>query len=252
MVLFGTGRYVYADTAPTPYADDPADKNTQSLYGIWDNPSDPSWSVDGRPDPTQLKKLTVEYVAGYGYIHDETIAWTGNPADSTALVERGWYLDLILPTGAKGERQIDPGELMGGGRVLFVTKIPSTDACSEGGSSRPVLMDATSGGMKDKKTFDTNGDRLVDAKDQHVTNPITGEEKYANILPDVPMSKPIPGSNPPMCVPGKSYCNDAKTLLITPLSCTNGTLTTLKVAVVDPKEECGASGFNRTSWRELQ
>lgn len=65
----------------------------------------------------------------------------------------GWYLDLP----DYGEKQVTRHTLRGG-RLIFVTIIPSDHACEDGGESWLVEMDARSGGRLDETVFDLDGD----------------------------------------------------------------------------------------------
>ncbi|HRF61999.1 MAG TPA: PilC/PilY family type IV pilus protein [Candidatus Competibacter sp.] len=245
IVVFGTGRYIYGDAA---YIDDPADKETQTLYGIRDNTeADPNWTVTGRSQLQQqtITKETTEIFGAYRYgIRDvSTIAINWD-------TQKGWYLDLLQPPSGtqQGERVTETALFTGGERVLFNTKIPSTDACSAGGSSWVMEIDATSGGRTTTETFDLNRDQMVNASDH------SNFGSYSEKVVVSGIQRLGGASEPPsvcgMTSMGTPYCNEGKSVIKKTFSCTNGSLYTETDAVTD-SQFCG-SGFKRTSWRQLQ
>lgn len=245
IVVFGTGRYIYGDAA---YIDDPADKKTQTLYGIRDNTeADPNWTVTGRSQLQQqtITKETTEIFGAYRYgIRDvSTIAINWD-------TQKGWYLDLLQPPSGtqQGERVTETALFTGGERVLFNTKIPSTDACSAGGSSWVMEIDATSGGRTTTETFDLNRDQVVNASDH------SNFGSYSEKVVVSGIQRLGEASEPPsvcgMTSMGTPYCNEGKSVIKKTFSCTNGSLYTETDAVTD-SQFCG-SGFKRTSWRQLQ
>ena len=256
IVLFGTGLYLYGSA--TGYADDPANKNTQSLYGIWDNTSiaNPTWSVSGR---SQLQQQTIlqqiqQIFGSYTYnirnVSINTVNWSS---------KKGWYLDLLQPASAgtpqQGERVTEAAQFLGSGRVLFNTKIPSTDACTAGGSSWAMEIDAGTGarvdtGNANNKTFDLNQDQSVNSLDNSTFG---GVLSTAVVVSGIQRVTNINGSGGAtvcgMTQMGTPYCNAGKSLIRKTFSCTNGSLYTETDAA--SQDFCGTS-FKRTSWRELQ
>jgi type IV pilus assembly protein PilY1 len=82
-----------------------------------------------------------------------------DPSASTAN-HAGWYFDLPLP-----KERVVRDLLIRGGKVIFITTIPSASACSAGGESILHEVDACSGGRLTTPQFDINGDGVIDAND---------------------------------------------------------------------------------------
>lgn len=254
IVLFGTGRYIYGDAT---YVDDPAKRQTQTFYGIWDNTStaDPTWLVTGRSQ-LQQQTITAESTATFGSFTYAIRNVSNNSCNWGSI--KGWYLDLLQPPSStkQGERVTEAALFTGGDRVIFNTKIPSTDACTNGGSSWLMEIDAICGRRTTAKTFDLNKDREVNSEDQFNFGASSGDEKV-NVsgiqrrqeLPGPPGSPPVSASCG-MTTLGEPYCDGGKKVIVKTLSCTDGSLLTENDAVVD-SSFCGA-GYRRTSWRELQ
>jgi type IV pilus assembly protein PilY1 len=72
----------------------------------------------------------------------------------------GWYIDLP----DFGEKQVTRHQLRGG-RLIFVSIIPSDHACEDGGESWLMEVDARTGGRLDEVVFDLNGDGRFDFDD---------------------------------------------------------------------------------------
>lgn len=92
---------------------------------------------------------------------------SGGSTGSSGGSKQGWYLDLVYPstaTSGDGERVVSPATLRGG-KVIFTTVIPSSNACSYGGSSWLMEIDALSGGRLEDSVFDVNGDGLINDSD---------------------------------------------------------------------------------------
>ena len=110
--------------------------------------------------------ITGEHPAGWNYgvrfISDNTIPtwhWDGNKG------KMGWYIDLP----EAGERQVS-NAILRGGRIIFVTVVPSDHPCSHGGSSWLMELDAADGSAMDVAVFDVNGDGVFDADDLKIVN----------------------------------------------------------------------------------
>ena len=73
---------------------------------------------------------------------------------------QGWYINL--PTS--GERSVNDSRVRAG-HVIFTTTIPSTAACTFGGSSTTMVVDYLTGGMPSTASIDTNKDGAVNASD---------------------------------------------------------------------------------------
>ena len=76
------------------------------------------------------------------------------------MLKDGWYLDL--PTS--GERQVSNPQLQAG-KIFFTTLIPSGDACSAGGDSWLMVLDAITGSRLEYTPFDNNEDGAYNRRD---------------------------------------------------------------------------------------
>lgn len=166
-VSFGTGQFL-GDT-------DRASTALQTWYGLYDNyPNAATSPVSGRSDLAQRVVLVeteqtttteTENAEGETETTSETVKvrvisaqgdTTGGDrvidADGT-YIRKGWYLDLVPPTGtAAGERMIYGVQAFGG--ALFATSaIPADDPCTPGGSGWLMAIDPYTGGRLDADLF---------------------------------------------------------------------------------------------------
>ncbi|MEO7242546.1 MAG: PilC/PilY family type IV pilus protein [Variovorax sp.] len=137
-VFFGTGQYLLSS--------DVADHSVHSWYGLIDT---------GTPIPSRmvLKERTITT--------ESTIAGSAVRAFSTAVAGdmvgmRGWYLDMVPPSGAVGERITTDSKFLGS--VLLATSIlPSSNACIPGGDGFINAVDPFTGGSLASPFFDADG-----------------------------------------------------------------------------------------------
>jgi type IV pilus assembly protein PilY1 len=166
-VSFGTGQFL-GDT-------DRSSTALQTWYGLYDNYANAATSpVSGRSDLAQRVVLVeteqtttteTENAEGETETTSETvkvrvISAQGDTvggdrvidADGT-YIRKGWYLDLVPPTGtAAGERMIYGVQAFGG--ALFATSaIPADDPCTPGGSGWLMAIDPYTGGRLDADLF---------------------------------------------------------------------------------------------------
>lgn len=148
MVLFGTGQYLTTT--------DPANKQVQTFYGIWDN---------GTPGTVTRSTLQAQTIMAetneYGYDVRQTSANMINWA-----TQRGWYMNLVQPPSAtaQGERVISQ-PIVRYNRVIFVSTIPTADQCEPGGSSWLMELEANTGSRTTLSVFDFNNDNLFNTSD---------------------------------------------------------------------------------------
>ncbi len=166
-VSFGTGQFL-GDT-------DRSSTAMQTWYGLYDNyPNAATSPVSGRSDLAQRVVLVeteqtttteTENAEGETETTSESVKvrvisaqgdTTGGDrvidADGT-YIRKGWYLDLVPPTGtAAGERMIYGVQAFGG--ALFATSaIPADDPCTPGGSGWLMAIDPYTGGRLDADLF---------------------------------------------------------------------------------------------------
>jgi len=164
MIYFGTGKYfAVGDGAVT---------DNNSFYAIWDNFS----ATDAVPiaDRCDLleQDITHELTGTFTDPDGNAITWglrvtTGPDPDPQIdwTAHKGWFMDLESPVnGWEGERVIST-PLLRENRIVFATMIPTADACSFGGDSWLMELDAESGARLDTTPFDLNGDGVFDALD---------------------------------------------------------------------------------------
>ncbi len=158
-VYFGTGRYFAV-------GDNGVGTGANTVYAIRDK-NDKGAAVTvlplaGRANLVQQTVLNEQYLQ-FGDFKEGIRVTTNNTIADT---KDGWYLNL--PTS--GERQVST-PLLRGGRLIFTTVIPSGDACSAGGESWLMEIDALSGSRLTESPFDLNRDRSFDVLDFARLNP---------------------------------------------------------------------------------
>lgn len=141
IVAFGTGKYLETG--------DPADTSSQTFYGIQDNGA----TVPDRSALVQQTVTSTTTVSGQTF---RTLS--ANPVDWAVV--HGWYLDLP----SSGERVVSESSTRDK-RVIFTTMIPSTAACSTGGTGWLMEMDLSTGGAFSSPTLDVNGDGVINSSD---------------------------------------------------------------------------------------
>jgi len=197
MVYFGTGKYF-------ENGDNLASSDVQRFYGIWDlwdeGSSSSSKDVPAGLEPSISTANLLQQCVTQGdyadtcvsnaaistgealydydvrFVSDHQITnWSWETTGDNAG-KMGWYIDLP----ERGEMQVSNAALRGG-RIIFVTIVPSEHSCSEGGSSWLMELDAADGSRMPVVAFDINGDGLFDLQDTKETTTDTGET--INLVP---------------------------------------------------------------------
>lgn len=94
-----------------------------------------------------------------------------DPETNTDLgrVDLGWFMDLRGRSNSRvatdGERLIN-NPIIRNGRVILVTSMPNTDACSAGGKSFLMELNAQTGAAYNTPVFDITGDGLINDSDK--------------------------------------------------------------------------------------
>lgn len=183
MVYFGTGKY-YETTD-----NDPANAvSPNTMYGIWDDDSNNptvSSTTDHTQDGSLVKQTITEHTGSLVNPNGETIGYnlrtvTDHPVDWET--KNGWYIDL--PT--TGEKVVVNPTLRGG-RIIFITTIPSTSPCESGGISWLMEVDHENGGQLDVAAFDLNHDGVFDIADYLMITDDSGNT--SNLIPVGKQSK---------------------------------------------------------------
>lgn len=154
IVLFGTGSYFRVN--------DNSNTDTQTFYGIHDQPADPSFIA---PTRTNLVERSIHWsgmASGY-----EVRQVTNTP--NLTSTDQGWYLDFDeIP----GERIVSQARtpLRGfASRVIFNTliPIPSTDVCTPPSRDGFIMaLNPVTGARIDNSIFDINQDGEFDDADK--------------------------------------------------------------------------------------
>jgi type IV pilus assembly protein PilY1 len=138
-VFFGTGQYLLSA--------DVTDVSVQTWYGLVD--------ADVQiADRAALKQrtITTEGVIAGSTVRAFSLATAGDMAGKS-----GWYIDLVPPSGAAGERIMSDAKFLGS--VLLVTSIiPDPNVCQPGGQGFLNAVDPFSGGSLTSVFFDADRD----------------------------------------------------------------------------------------------
>lgn len=142
MVEFGTGLYLQSS--------DNTSNTNNNFYGLWDNGTTIS-SISQLAQQTVTS--TVTGAINYRNISQNTVNYP---------TQKGWYLSF--PT--TGERNVT-NPVLQNGNIIFSTIIPSTSACSYGGSSWLYVLNYLNGFQNNSATYDTNGDGKINSSDNN-------------------------------------------------------------------------------------
>lgn len=170
MIYFGTGKYLETGDNTVP-----ATPPIQTFYGIKDTGAS-NWSVARN----QLQQQTIlAEVSAFG---QDLRAISTNALTSA---HRGWYLNLVSPSGRQGERVVSNAVLRAG-RIIFTTLIPDPDPCSYGGTSWLMELDAQTGARTLFSVFDLNGDGLFNTQDYIIVDgqqiPANGKKSQEGVI----------------------------------------------------------------------
>lgn len=156
-VFFGTGSYINEN--------DLGDTTVQTWYGLRDD----GGTIAGRSDLNRVRIL------------DEGIVGTRMARvielvpPSAMLGRRGWFIDLVGPSGTPaGERMVEPN-LFQGLTLLGASRIPNVaDVCAPGGSGFIMAIDPFTGGRRPSNFFDVNSDMSINSGDNLNGVPVSG------------------------------------------------------------------------------
>lgn len=160
----GSGVLIYVGTGIYLQTSDITNTSKQTFYTVWDN-----FSTASITTRSQLQEQTVLYTGAVNGISARSTS--ANSVDYTSV--KGWYMDLPL----SGERVISPAKLVNKGgvdRVLFITTIPSSDACNPNGTSWLMEMASQTGAVPSSIVFDLNNSGTFTSAD----NITSGSNNY--------------------------------------------------------------------------
>jgi len=164
MILFGTGKYY--ETSDNVVGSSP---QPEAFYGLWDK-NTKVLSTDQITDTANLQAQSILFegtatsTTGISSSMPLRITSatsfcytaTGTGCTSSSTLKRGWMLPLLSPPSpgvANGERVVSTATLAYK-TIIFSTAIPTSSACSAGGSSWLMLLDALTGTPKSGPVID--------------------------------------------------------------------------------------------------
>lgn len=167
IVMVGTGSYITTQDATST--------ETQSIYGLLDNPAGNSATITKYSSPSQLVEQSfttaVDNSSGLVVrtITDEPVVYN----DSGANQVRGWFIDFDVPPPGAGATGVQfPGERpvrnlqLRNDQLFFSTVIPQVGAsCAPPAGGFGLSVNALTGGVAVDVIFDINIDGLFNADD---------------------------------------------------------------------------------------
>lgn len=149
-VYVGTGRYLGDTDIPGTTGANANASQTQAMYGLVDDLSDPG--VSGTVIPSPRTSLLQQTFTASGADRN------ASAASVNFSTQKGWFIDL---PGA-GER-VDTNPALAFGALVFTSNLPSPDACLPGGRSFINVLDYQSGGYLNTNTTLTHSSIALDA-----------------------------------------------------------------------------------------
>jgi type IV pilus assembly protein PilY1 len=132
----GSKRFVYVGTGKYLGDSDVSSQQTQTIYGLIDDlTATPTIS----PLRTNLQQQTI--------LNTSTSTQRQISNNGIATTARGWYLDLMPPTGTSASERANTNPALALGTLVFTTNIPNKDPCSPGGSSWMYMLNYQNGGQ---------------------------------------------------------------------------------------------------------
>lgn len=159
-----SGLFVMVGTGSLLTQTDLSSTQTQTIYGVWDNPA--STALNSR-STLQQQILTVVTAASSGLPQD-ILTVTNNTLNWSTIA--GWYLDLPIA----GQRLITTPGLLDGSFVATLNTPPAT-ACAQASSMYLSISYKTGGdGGGSTPLLDINGDNLINSSDLYNGGSVVG------------------------------------------------------------------------------
>ena len=158
MLLFGTGMYLQQI--------DKTDTSPQTFYGLLDDPIGDKLAATL---PPQITRAPTEMVKQYvispttKIIHSSGNIVRNFSREAAGDYYQSWYIDLP----EAGERVVGTPTARGSirKRIIFSSIVPTEDACSFGGHSWLIELDARNGNATSTPVYDLNSDGKLDSDD---------------------------------------------------------------------------------------
>jgi len=171
MIVFGTGK-LFATA-------DATDTSTQTVYGVWDMPSDPKLKPLTR---SLLQTRSLAAVNGTGSAAS-AVYYTLSGVDVDWINQRGWYIDLYPAT--TGGRVIYPVQAIGTDIALVSIVAPAQTAVicqSSDGVGIDLTINAEGGSAPSYHLYDTNGDNAYNSSDALVAGYKTNADGIDSVV----------------------------------------------------------------------
>lgn len=172
IIVFGTGQLLTTT--------DQADASNQSVYGVWDKPSDGMSRPLGR---STMATRTLTAVAGTGAATTSTF-YTLSGVSVDWITQRGWLIDTA--TALPGGRVIYPTQALSFnlGLVSLVAPVQGTPAVCDSGSGVGInlLVPVETGTNPAYHIFDTDGDGFNNGSDSFAVGYRTNADGIDSIV----------------------------------------------------------------------
>jgi outer membrane protein assembly factor BamB len=186
----GSGLIVYVGTGSLLSAQDVTNRDTQTVYGIWDRFDCQTLSSTGCVDPSRLITQTLvtethTWMTGDDQSEDREVridATRNLPTWSGEEAHLGWQVDLP----GSGERLIGRPQIRSA-RLQFVTTNPTV---AGGGESWFLQLDMSTGGTADRPLFDFDRSGTLDDGDAVPAGDHEGEHPVGRNLGAGNISQP--------------------------------------------------------------
>ncbi|MCG6118749.1 MAG: hypothetical protein MEQ07_11250 [Aquimonas sp.] len=186
MLYFGTGRFFAENDNVVPAAPSPWPQ-VHSFYGIWDDPSAATGTINRAQ--LQQQQIVGEVATADGparRVTQNSIDWNSS---------RGFFLDLrrqdaigSTARGIRGERAVGQPRVVQGS-ILFTSFTPVGDPCGSGGINRVYVLNALTGaanlGVSEPACPDCAGVSLPDGPPL-LNPPVAANRKETNRDPNLP------------------------------------------------------------------